>query len=72
MAKPHFLGGTSASAIRKGDFKLIEFFDAGKIELYDLKQDLGETRDLAASVPRKAADLQHDLAAWRQQVRAEK
>jgi len=65
LAKKHFLGGTSASAIRKGDFKLIEFLDSGKLELYDLKNDLEETRDLAAAMPKKVAALHKQLNNWR-------
>ena len=45
MDKPHFLGGTSSSAIRSGDWKLIEFLDSGKVELYDLAHDLPESHD---------------------------
>jgi arylsulfatase A len=65
LAKPHFLGGTSASAIRKGDFKLIEFLDSGKVELYDLKNDLAEGNDLTGTLPKKAAELKNQLEKWR-------
>ena len=71
MEKPHFLGGHSASAMRKGDFKLIEFLDSGKAELYDLKHDLAEANDLANSMPKKRRELQNDLLRWRQSVQAE-
>lgn len=64
LAKKHFLGGTSASAIRKGDFKLIEFLDSRKVELYDLKNDLGEMNDLAAALPKKTAELRKELDEW--------
>ncbi len=47
LAKPHFLGGRSSGAIRRGDWKLIEFFETGKLELYNLAEDPGEQRDLA-------------------------
>ena len=65
LARPHFLGGRSTGAIRKGDWKLIEFFDTGKTELYNLADDLGETNDLAAAKPDKVAELREALAAWR-------
>lgn len=55
------LGG----AIRAGDWKLIERFDDGSVELYDLASDLGETRDLAAEHPELATDLRDRLATWR-------
>jgi arylsulfatase A-like enzyme len=70
LAKPHFLGGRSAGAIRKGDWKLIEFFDTGTAELYHLADDAGERHDLAAAQPQRAKDLRRDLAAWRKRVGA--
>ncbi|MBM4153885.1 MAG: sulfatase [Lentisphaerae bacterium] len=57
-------------AIRKGRHKLIEFFDDGRAELYDLEADPGETRDLAASSPDTVAALRADLAAWRAAIGA--
>jgi len=65
LAKPHFLGGTSASAIRKGDFKLVEFLDSGKVELYDLGHDLSESNDLSLALPKKTAELRKELETWR-------
>ncbi len=65
LARPHFLGGRSTGAIRKGDWKLIEFFDTGKAELFNLADDLGETNDLADAKPEKVAELRKALAAWR-------
>jgi len=60
------LGG----AIRMGDYKLIERFDDGSLELFDLSQDLGETRNLADAHPGLARDLRDRLAGWRQRVGA--
>src|SRR5439155_3234043 len=71
MDKPHFLGGESAGAIRRGDFKLIEFFDTGAVELYNLKTDLSEEHDLAKVMPQKASELRQRLAQWRTRVGAE-
>jgi len=71
LAKPHFLGGRSASAIRKGDWKLIEFYDSDTRELYNLADDLSERNDLAAQNPEKVAELQAMLDAWRRDVGAE-
>ncbi len=68
LDKPHFLGGRSAGAVRKGRWKLIEFFDSGQKELYDLADDIGEQNDLAGKNPQKAAELQKLLAAWRKDV----
>ena len=68
LEREHFLGGRSAGAIRDGDWKIIEFFDTGEIELYNLKEDLGEKNNLYASSPGKANELQKKLIAWRDRV----
>ncbi len=70
LDRPHFLGGMSAGAIRQGEFKLIEFFDTGKSELYNLKEDLSERNDLAKQMPEKAEELRGKLARWRADVGA--
>lgn len=59
------------AAIRQGDLKLIEFYQDNHVELYDLKNDLGERNDLARLRPRVAAQLQRKLAAWRKAVDAQ-
>ncbi len=53
------------SIIRKGDWKLIQFLKEGKVELYNLKTDLKETRNLAAVKPEKAQALLRELVQWR-------
>ncbi len=60
------LGG----AIRAGDYKLIERFDDGSVELYDLERDLGETRNLVSQMPDRAEALQRKLDQWRQATNA--
>ena len=67
LEKPHFLGGRSSGAIRQGDWKLIEFFDTGAIELYNLKADIAENKNLAAAQPEKAAAILQALKTWRSQ-----
>lgn len=64
----HFLGGRSSGAVRKGDWKLIEFFDTGETELYNLEQDTGETSNLIIQFPGKAEDLRKELEGWRNSV----
>ena len=57
---PHYgnQGGTPGSAIRMGDWKLIKFYTPGKdVELYNLKDDIGETNNLAAQRPRLVIDM---------------
>jgi hypothetical protein len=57
--------------VRQGDFKLIEFYEDNHVELYDLKHDLGETRDLARQQAALARRMQQRLAAWRGAVNAQ-
>lgn len=64
-------GTTPYGAIRRGDFKLIEFFDDSRIELYDVRDDVSESRDLAAQQPDLADALRRELHAWRQSVSAQ-
>ncbi|MEZ6057057.1 MAG: sulfatase [Planctomycetaceae bacterium] len=63
---PCYVGkATPSSAIREGDFKLIEFFEeGGRIELFNLKSDPNETMNLASTMPAKAAALAKTLRAW--------
>ncbi len=73
---PHYqhyqLGGTTPyGAIRQGDFKLIEFYADDRVELYNLKDDLGEQKDLAAAMPEKVDALRKRLHAWRREVNAQ-
>jgi len=63
-------GGRPAGAIREGDWKLIEHFEEGNVELYNLAQDVGEANDLAAAEPSRAAELRRKLADWRVSVGA--
>ena len=58
----------SGGAVRAGDWKLIEWYEDGKVELYNLKDDLGERHDLAATLPEKATELRQTLHAWRAEV----
>ena len=69
---PCYVGrATPSSAVREGDFKLIEFFeDGGRYELFDLRADPNEEHDLAAAMPDKAAALLRSLQEWQQQTGA--
>lgn len=64
-------GTTPYGAIRCGDFKLIEFFDDMRVELYNLHDDIGEQRNLAIQMPAKADELRARLHAWRKDVGAQ-
>jgi len=67
---PHYHHSTPAGAIRQGKWKLIEFYEDGKLELYNLAEDIGEKTNLATKLPKRAAAMQAKLAAWRKSVNA--
>ncbi len=67
---PHYHHSRPAGAIRARDWKLVEFFEDGKLELYNLGDDLSETKNLAEARPQLAGQLQKQLAAWRDEVGA--
>jgi len=69
---PHYgnQGGAPGCSMRSGDYKLIEFFEDDSIELYNLREDPGEKRDLVAAEPERAEDMRRALADWRESVHA--
>lgn len=69
---PHYgnQGGAPASAVRRGDWKLIEWAEDNRAELFNLAQDLGEKNNLADKEPQRVAALRTELAAWQKQVGA--
>lgn len=67
---PHYHHSTPASALRRGDWKLLEFFEDSRVELYNLQVDLGESRNVAAEHPDLVGSLRAELAAWRGRVGA--
>lgn len=68
LPKPHFLGGRSAGAIRRDAYKLIEYFDTGQIQLFNLADDPGETNDLAEQLPDRRDQLRKQLREWREKT----
>jgi len=70
---PHYSnqGGVPGGAVRSGDFKLIEFYEDGRLELYNLKDDIGEKKNLAKELPQKTAELHRMLDNWRKSVNAQ-
>ncbi|VGO20384.1 sulfatase [Pontiella sulfatireligans] len=68
---PHYHRTKPYGATRHGDWKLIEFFEDGKLELYNLANDPAEATDLAAAHPEKAQELLRELKAWRSSVDAQ-
>ncbi len=76
---PHYHGqGLAPSgAVRRGKYKLIEWFEKsiygknGALELYDLEKDPAERNNLAESMPDLVSDLYRELQAWRKQIGAQ-
>jgi len=69
-AKENTWRTTPAGAIRAGDWKLQEFFEDGRLELYNLKADIGEKLNLASSETAKLNELHEQLIAWRKRINA--
>ncbi len=69
---PHYHGSAwkPGAAIRHGNWKLIEFYETGITELYDLGTDVGEINNLAQSTPEKAVELRKMLRDWQSDIGA--
>ncbi len=69
---PHYgnQGGAPAGGVREGDWKLIEWFEDNRVELFNLKTDFGEQNNLAVKEPEKVKALHAQLAQWRKNVGA--
>ncbi|MHB0956400.1 MAG: sulfatase [Pirellulaceae bacterium] len=61
---------TPVGVIQVGPWKLMEFYEDGRLELYNLHDDVSESTNLAAEMPEKARELQSRLAAWRREIDA--
>ena len=69
---PHYYPTTTpVSAIRFEDWKLLEYYEDGRTELYDLSEDPGESRDVSAEAPERAADLKRRLHVWLEETGAQ-
>jgi arylsulfatase A-like enzyme len=70
---PHYSNqlGKPAGAVRQGDLKLVELYEDGRLELYNLREDIGEERNLAAAMPEKTKELHALLKSWRTSVNAQ-
>jgi arylsulfatase A-like enzyme len=73
----HHQGFKPGGAIRSGDYKLIEWYEESllgidnQINLYNVTQDIGETRDLSREIPEKAAELRKMLQDWRKRAKVQ-
>ncbi|MDR1271337.1 MAG: sulfatase [Planctomycetaceae bacterium] len=70
---PHYSnqGGFPSSAVRMGDYKLIQRLEDGRVHLFDVTKDQGEQTDLAEKMPEKTKELQKHLFRWYQDTKAE-
>ncbi len=57
-------------AVRSGDYKLLEYYEDGMVQLFNLKEDIGEMNDLSEREPQKAAELTEMLHRWRESTGA--
>jgi arylsulfatase A-like enzyme len=69
---PHYgnQGGTPGSSLRAGDYKLIEFYEDETFELYNLREDISETQNIASKMPQKTEELKQLLKNWKKEVNA--
>ncbi|MGV8827220.1 MAG: sulfatase [Breznakibacter sp.] len=70
IARPQATGDAPCSAMRQGNYKLVEFHDSKRVELYNLADDLSETNNLASTKKRMANKMLKELHDWRKSVRA--
>ena len=69
---PHYYPTTKpVSAVRIGDWKLLQYYEDNQVELFNLREDIGEERDLSAQMPDRVLQLQTRLEQWRIEVGAQ-
>ncbi|WP_395749283.1 sulfatase [Prosthecobacter sp.] len=61
---------TPVGLIEVGDWKLMEFFEDGRLELYNLKDDIGEQKNLAMEMPGRVKEMHAKMIAWREGIKA--
>jgi arylsulfatase A-like enzyme len=61
---------TPVAAVRSGDWKLLEYFEDNRLELYNLRDDVSEKQNVASKFPARAQDLHSKLVAWRKSMNA--
>lgn len=69
---PHYHGSMNrpSAAIRIGEYKLIQWFEDGALELYNLTQDIGEQYNLVEQMPEKTLELKKELERWQNDIKA--
>ena len=69
-ARDPFYRTRPGSVIRKGKWKLHQYFENNELELYDLEADLGERNNVAEKYPAKVKELYRDLKTWQKKTNA--
>jgi arylsulfatase A len=69
---PHFSNqlGRPAGAVRMGNFKLVESYETGELELYNLENDISESDNLSMTMKQKTKELYKLLEQWRKSLNA--
>jgi arylsulfatase A len=69
---PHYSPqhGKPGGLVQKGKYKLIEWYESGQLELYDLSKDVGETTNIAKENPKLVKEMKASLDKWRVSVNA--
>ena len=70
LARPYSTGDINVTVVRQGDYKLFDFYDARRKELYDLSKDMGEQHNLIKKYPEVADKLYKKIIQWRKEVDA--
>ncbi len=68
-ARPRSTGDANSIAIRDGNYKLIEWYETGKSELFDIKEDIGEQHDLSEQLPQIKRTLLKELNRWKKEMK---
>ena len=71
LGRPTSTGDFNSSAVRLGDYKLIDWYENNKVELFNLKEDIGEKHDLSKEMPEKTAEMLKLVRNWRKSINAE-
>lgn len=71
--QPHYMnqGSRPCGAIREGNWKLLEHYENGQLELFNLEKDIGETTDVSDKEPGRVAEMRGKLEKWRREVGAQ-
>lgn len=70
---PHYTnqGSSPAGAMREGEWKLVEHYEDGRLELFNLREDIGERNNVAAKEPERVRAMRAELDEWRKRVNAQ-